>query len=326
MKKVSGSNKENKKVKVSMICTVKNEEKNISKFIDSVIYQTKKPDELVIVDGGSKDKTFEILKNYSKRFSWIKIYQVKRANISQGRNFAIKHSKGDIIFTSDSSTIFEKKWVEKILKGFENNVDVVFGIYFVKSKNSFEKFLTSRLPKWDNINPNTFLPSNRNTAFRKIVWKKVGGFPENIKRADDSWFHLKAHKSGFKYSFLKNARVEWMYNRDLKKMLKLAFLDSKSEGFSGLWKERKIYLAEIALLVIGILAIFLGVLIDMRVLLGTLILLVLTLVFTFFLFYKKIKSIKISFLGIYIDILLYLAHLSGLIKGIVEKSIYKKEH
>ncbi len=313
-------------MKISMISTVKNEEKNINKFILSIINQTRKPEELIIVDGGSKDKTCEILKEYSKKYSWIKVYQLIGANIAKGRNFAIEKSKGDIIFTSDCSTIFEKNWVKKISNAFNENVDIAFGKYFVKPKNLIEKFLISRLPNWDKINPNLFLPSNRHTAFRKNVWKKVGGFPEHIKRADDNWFHEKAHKSNFKYKFIKNARVEWLLDRTLKTTLKLAFLDSKTEGFTFMFTKRKVYWAELFLLAIGLALIFLGIFVNIQILLWVLVMgLVFLILFGGLRTYLKTKSIKIGFIGLILTPLLYLAHVFGVITGMIERIYRRKE-
>jgi len=55
-------------IKISLICTVLNEQKSMGAFLDSIEIQTKKPDEIVIVDGGSNDKTVEIIKNYKKKY------------------------------------------------------------------------------------------------------------------------------------------------------------------------------------------------------------------------------------------------------------------
>jgi glycosyltransferase involved in cell wall biosynthesis len=138
-------------MKTSLISPVLNEEKNIKKFLDSILKQTTKPNEVLIVDGGSRDKTYEILEEYSKKHKWIKIYKKGGFNIAQGRNYAIQKSKGDIIFTGDSGTKFEKEWVKKILKGFEKNADVVFGTWDIEPSNIVEKFLVSRTPNWNKI-------------------------------------------------------------------------------------------------------------------------------------------------------------------------------
>ncbi len=306
-------------MKTTMINTVLDEEKNIREFLNSVVRQTKQPDEFIIVDGGSKDNTLQILKDYSKKYKWIKIFQVKGAKISEGRNYAVKKSKGDIIFTSDSGTIFEKDWIKKILKGFEKGADVVFGKYTAKAKNLLERFLLMRLPNWDKINPDNFLPSNRHVAFKKEVWIKVKGFPNHIKRADDNWFHSKAHKLGFKYYFVKDAQTYWKFDRNLKTLLRLAFLDSKSEGFAGLFLERKIYFIEMALLAIIIISLFT---LNFFTLLG---LILLGIMILFIYLYTKSKEIKVTLVGITLFPLLYFSHVFGVISGIIQRIYREKE-
>lgn len=314
------------KEKISMISTVKNEEKNIIKFVNSVITQTKRPDDLIIVDGGSKDKTYEILKNYSKKYPWIKVYQLIGANIAKGRNFAIKKSKGEIIFTSDCSTIFEKNWIKKISQGFDEKIDVVFGKYFVKPKTLVEKFLVSRLPDWNRINQNKFLPSNRHVAFKKSVWEKVGGFPEHIRRADDNWFHEKAHSFNFKYKFIKEATVEWLLDRTLKTTLRLAFLDSKTEGFTFMFIRRKIHFAELSLLMVGVALILLGVFVNIDILIYSILIgLIFWILIAGIGTWIKTKNIGVGFAGLILMPLLYLAHVFGVIVGIMQRIYRRKE-
>lgn len=307
-------------MKVSLISTVLNEEKNIEKFIDSIVKQTRKPDEIIIVDGGSKDKTYSILKKYSKK--GVKVFQ-KKGNISQGRNYAIEKSKGDIIFTSDSSTRFSKDYVEKMLKGFDKDADIVLGRWDIEPSNIIERFLVSRTPNWDKVDPEKTIPSNRHVAFRKEVWEKVGGFPEHLRRADDNWFHLRAHELGFKYVFVKEAKVIWLLERNLKGMLKLGFEDSKTEGFSSMFIKRKIYVMELLVLIVGLNLLVIGIFnpkilfysfiggILLALLLGG----ILTLV--------KTKDPVMIIIGPFLYILLYFTHVFGLISGIFQ-SFYKE--
>jgi glycosyltransferase involved in cell wall biosynthesis len=313
-------------MKISLISTVRNEEKNIARFIDSILNQTIKPNELIIVDGGSKDKTYDILKKYAKKYRIIRAYQIKKANISKGRNFAIKHSHGQIIFTSDCSTIFEKDWIKKISSGFDKKTDLVFGKYFVKPRNAIERYLISRLPNWDKINPETFIPSNRHVAFKRTVWEKVGGYPEHLTRADDNWFHEKAHSLGLKYKFLPNAKVEWILSRNLRNTLRLAFLDSKTEGFSGIFIKRKIYFAELLLLGVIIALILLGIFVNIKILIYSIILgAILWIAFAGIRTYFKTKDFIAGLVGLGVMPLLYMAHVSGLIWGIIQRIFTKNE-
>ncbi|GFP24349.1 hypothetical protein HKBW3S09_01816, partial [Candidatus Hakubella thermalkaliphila] len=74
------------KNKVSLVTTILNEEKTLPEFIDSLLAQTRRPEEVIVVDGGSKDRTFEILKSYADRVGNLTVIQSRGANISRGRN------------------------------------------------------------------------------------------------------------------------------------------------------------------------------------------------------------------------------------------------
>ena len=55
--------------KFSLICTLLNEEKTIGNFIDSIAKQSMLPDEVIIVDGGSKDSTLRTINNKQKQYN-----------------------------------------------------------------------------------------------------------------------------------------------------------------------------------------------------------------------------------------------------------------
>ena len=55
-----------------------------------------------------------------------------------------------------------------------------------------------------------FLPATRSMAFRKEVWKKIGGFDENLSHNEDYAFANKIKKLGFKIKFVQDAVVNWI--------------------------------------------------------------------------------------------------------------------
>lgn len=128
-------------MKVSLISTVKDEEKTIEEFLKSIINQTTKPNEFIIVDGGSNDRTYEILEKCTKKYKWMKIFQVKGASIGRGRDFAISKSGNEIIACTDAGCILDKNWLRNIIKPFgDRTVEVVAGVYKPKFGNDFEYF------------------------------------------------------------------------------------------------------------------------------------------------------------------------------------------
>src|SRR4051812_9310190 len=102
-------------MKTSFITTVFNEEETITKFLDSLLTQSKLPDEICIVDGGSSDKTVSLIKKHESKFKTkrvaFKLFN-KKGNRSVGRNEAIKHTTGDIILCSDAGNELGRDWIK----------------------------------------------------------------------------------------------------------------------------------------------------------------------------------------------------------------------
>jgi len=208
-------------MKVSLITTVLNEKNTIDEFMKSVISQTKKPDEFIIVDGGSTDGTYEILKKYSKRYKWIKVFQEKGASIGRGRNIAIEKSKNEIIACTDAGCILDKNWLKEITRPFtKKDVDVVVGIYKPYCTNDFEYFQGMIVvPHPEKIFMNPSRMSSRSIAFRKVCWKSAGGYPD-LRTGEDTLFNIILMKYGCKFCFAKNAIVYWRMRGNLKELFK----------------------------------------------------------------------------------------------------------
>uniref|UniRef100_A0A7C4JQZ3 Glycosyltransferase n=1 Tax=Thermodesulfobacterium geofontis TaxID=1295609 RepID=A0A7C4JQZ3_9BACT len=221
-------------MKVSLVTTVLNERDNIEEFMRSVISQKKKPDEFIIVDGGSTDGTYEILKRYSKKYKWIKVIQVKGASIGRGRNIAIESSKNEIIACTDAGCILDKNWLDEITKPFKiKNVDVVVGIYRPYCRNDFEYFqglLVVKDPEKIFGVPSRM--SIRSIAFKKECWKKVGKLPESYG-GDDTLFNIKLKDLGCRFYFARRAVVYWRMRKNLCSFAKQFYRYAKGDAHHG---------------------------------------------------------------------------------------------
>lgn len=217
-------------MKVSVCITVLNEEKYIDRLLISLFKQTKKVDEIVIVDGGSKDKTLEIIKKYAKDHKEIK-YVKKQSTVAQGRNEAIKLATNEIIATTDASCVANRNWLEKLTKKFEKQkTEVVAGYYNIKVINPQTKIFALYLGIQSNQFNKNIMPSTRSVAFKKSVWRKVDGFDENlVKTGEDTKFFYQCLKNGVKIDREKNARVEWLEISDME--LKSFFNKVKAYAF-----------------------------------------------------------------------------------------------
>ena len=185
-------------LKTSFITTVFNEADSIKGYLESIISQSQKPDEIIIVDAGSTDRTQAIIKNIIKKTS-IPVKLIIKKNIirSAGRNLAIKTAKHSIIVVSDAGNILDKDWLKTITEPFTNpKVESVAGYYQVKTNTVFEKCVApfvAIMP--DKFNQKTFLPSSRSLAFKKTAWQKVGGYPEPLNTCEDLIFAANLKKN-----------------------------------------------------------------------------------------------------------------------------------
>lgn len=226
-------------MKISICITTLNEEKTISNLLISLFNQTKAPDEIIIVDGGSIDKTTKIIHHYIKKYKNIKLFS-DSGTLAKCRNISVDIATGDIVVITDSGCIANKDWLEKLTYHFKHEkVGLVAGFYNMPYTNSFQEAIRvylGILPQKFDVN--TFLPSARSVAFRKSVWEEVGGFNENLEKGgEDTEFFYKCVKSGVKIIREKSARVEWseVKSLDLNKFLKKVFIYSKGDGEARIW-------------------------------------------------------------------------------------------
>lgn len=241
-------------MKVSLVATVKNEEKSIRDLLDSMIAQTRKADEIIIVDGGSKDRTVEIIESYIEGRVPIKLITKDEATIGLGRNVAIRNANYGIIASTDAGCILDKNWLKNLLSKFDNGVDVVSGVYKPLSKTLFEECVGEMIcPKIERLTDD-FLPSSRSVAFRKEAWETVGGYPENLKFAEDTLFDLKLRNAGFKFKVAKDAVVYWRIRSSLEGLFKqfynYAKWDAIAERMPAVYKTAVFDLAALIALVL----------------------------------------------------------------------------
>lgn len=201
--------------KVSVIVTTYNEQEYISELVESLLCQTLSPSEIIIVDSYSNDETFNILKNFESKQPNLKVIQ-KKTNRSAGRNFAIQKCSSELIAITDAGCVPNKNWLEKISEPLLlNTCDVVAGYYYGKPNNIFEKALIPFVLVMPDKTTNTFLPSTRSMCMKKSIWKKTGGFNEDVDPGEDYEFSNRLIKKNYRIMFVKDALVGWYPRKDI---------------------------------------------------------------------------------------------------------------
>ena len=232
-------------VRVSIIATVKDEERSVQRLLDSLVAQTRRPDELVFADGGSADRTVDILKRYATENGLpLRVLVCPGANISQGRNAAIAAARGDVIASTDAGVRLVPIWLEELASPFEGetgegSVNVVSGFFLPDPQSVFETAMGATvLPALANIDPNRFLPSSRSVAFRKKAWQEVGGYPEWLDYCEDLIFDFKLRELYGPFSFAPRAIAYFRPRSNLKAFFKQYYCYARGDGKADLWRKR----------------------------------------------------------------------------------------
>lgn len=181
----------------------------IGRAIDSIIYQTYKNWELVIIDNFSTDNTRTLVEEYSKKNN-IKFFQINNGGIiAKSRNFGIQKSLGDYVAFLDSDDWWLPEKLEKSIKFLLSGMDLVYHDLFLFGKNGklglfCEKAKTRKLrkPITRDLIFNGNAINNSSVVVRKSILDQVGLLSEEtdlIAWEDfDYWIRISKVTENFK--------------------------------------------------------------------------------------------------------------------------------
>ena len=163
--------------KVSVVVPVYNVEKYIDKCLDSLVNQTLKDIEIIVVNDGSKDKSQKIIDEYVKKYP-KKVFSFKKKNggLSSARNYGLKHASGEYIGFVDSDDYIEYDMYEQLYnKAKETKSDIVccqatyrYSIYAEKKKFIHPEYFGKNISEEPRI-----LVEAKSYAWNKIYKRKL---------------------------------------------------------------------------------------------------------------------------------------------------------
>lgn len=190
-------------MKVSLIATVKDAAPEIEEFLVSVQAQTRQPDEVVVVDGGSTDGTVEAL----GRISWVTLLEEPGANIARGRNIAVRAASHDVVACTDADCVLAPNWLERLLDAMEQGADVAMGTYRPLARTFFETCVAAISIKEPGELDRRFMPSARSVAFRREAFEEAGGYPEWLAIGEDMYLNRRWRDLGVRMELAAGAVV-----------------------------------------------------------------------------------------------------------------------
>lgn len=228
------------KEKISVIVPIYNTSKYLDKCIKSILNQTYKNFELILINDGSTDTSLSICNKYATNDKRITIINKKNTGISDSRNIGINKANGKYISFIDSDDYIENNMFEELIKKMEyEQVDIVkcnANIYTKSNKIIHEEFGSLNNKKIDNIemkkNIYRFI-TNKNTinCYTPLMLIKkdiVSAFDLSLKYMEDSVFSLEVLLKAKSIYFLNENLYNYRYNHN-----------SSSKNFSNI--ENNIY-------------------------------------------------------------------------------------
>ncbi|PKO23196.1 MAG: glycosyl transferase family 2 [Chloroflexi bacterium HGW-Chloroflexi-1] len=254
-------------MRVSVICTVLNEGESIRRMLDSLVAQTRQPDEVVIVDGGSRDNTVAVIESYADRLK-LRVLIEPGANISRGRNVAIRTATGDVIASTDAGVWLEPAWLAALVAPLESgqisesanqqidqsanrksairnpqsaipNPQSVAGFFVPDPQTPFEAAMGATvLPAIGDVDPGAFLPSSRSVAFRKEAWAAAGGYPEWLDYCEDLIFDFRLQDATGPFVWAPGAVAHFRPRGSMRAYFKQYYRYARGDGKADLWRKR----------------------------------------------------------------------------------------
>ncbi|MBN1287482.1 MAG: glycosyltransferase [Anaerolineae bacterium] len=225
---------------ITVVATVLNEGESIRRLMDSLAAQTRQPDEVVIVDGGSRDNTVAVIEEYAGRLP-LRVAAQPGANISQGRNAAVEMARGDIIAITDAGVRLDPDWLQRLVAPLEADPDlqVVSGFFVPDPRTPFEIAMGATvLPRVDEIDPEKFLPSSRSVALRRAAFAAVGGYPEWLDYCEDLIFDFNLRDAFGRFGWAPGAAVYFRPRANLRAFFRQYYRYARGDGKADLWRRR----------------------------------------------------------------------------------------
>lgn len=216
---------------VSVIIPALDEGASIAGLIEALLNGTRVPDEIVIADGGSTDRTREIAESFAD--GGVRVIEGP-GGISENRNAAIDAAVNPIIACTDAGCIPDPTWLELITEPFSEGASWVGGLSR-PARRSRSQALTglSMMPAPSEVDINHFVPGGASQAFVKTAWERVGGFPEGMTAGEDTLFGQQLRRAGYEPVVVTEAQVAWQSPGSVREMAQKSFTWGRADGSAG---------------------------------------------------------------------------------------------
>ena len=205
---------------ISIIVPIYNVEKYLDKCLESIVNQTYKNMEIILVNNGSTDNSLSIAKSWQYQDNRIKVFSIDNKGVSYARNYGIKVSNGNYIAFVDSDDWIDRDMYETLMNGIvEYDADIAQCSYYINSKN---KQVLIKKGKENLLLNNTEGVINVLTAdiFFPAIWNKLYKkkiITENFKKlniAEDRLFNIEVFKNAKSSIYIDECKYHYYQRND----------------------------------------------------------------------------------------------------------------
>lgn len=159
---------------ISIIVPIYNIEDYLSKCLESIINQSYKETEIILIDDGSTDNSYLICKKYKLKDKRIKIVHKKHGGLSSARNLGLEMATGELISFVDGDDYLELDFYEKLKKNMDQyNSDISICNYYVDDNDKIRSTNINNANLFTFENEMKFLFINTSVAWNKLYKKKI---------------------------------------------------------------------------------------------------------------------------------------------------------
>ena len=215
---------------VSVLMVVLNEETHLARAARSVLDQTYSDVELLIIDGGSSDRTPAIMRTLAAQDRRVRLLRNPARVIPAGLNVGLSAAQGDYVARLDGHSIWAPTVVERgleVLEGAEQCAGIGGrrrGVGHDRRGRAIAEALGSRLGVGNSIYHYGTEPAETDHAtcglYRTAVARAVGGWDEGLPVNEDVDFDHRIRRSGWKIRFEPAMETSWVVQSDLRKLFR----------------------------------------------------------------------------------------------------------
>jgi len=222
-------------MQISVVIPVYNASHTIIDCMKSVIDQKTKPLEIIVVDNGSTDGSWELLEEFRRRAKGVPILLSRegKRGASAARNKGISLARGEIIAFTDADCIADVEWLQNIKNSFKYDslgavAGNIFGYRPIKLVEKFQSLYTLRgLDSEKVFKRYTLIEGGfptANLAVREEVLRAVRGFDEDfLIYGEDHDLCARIYKKGFRIKYTPLAKVYHRHRDSVSRMLRQSY-------------------------------------------------------------------------------------------------------